>query len=439
MRTDNFLSCLVTLNLSEEKLSDSQASLQRLNNKVVQRWLDESDQGCVYFSFGSMTRIETFPKHILDAFYKSFANISPVRVLLKIAKPEELPPSLPSNVMTQSWFDQIQVLKHRNVKGFITHGGLMSIQESVYYEVPMVGIPLFGDQPSNVANCVKRQIAIKVDVQDISEESMTDAILKILRDSTYKEAVQKVVKKWLDESTQGCIYFSFGSMTRIETFPKNILDAFYRSFGNISPVRVLLKVAKPEELPPGLPSNVMTQSWFDQIQVLKHPNVKGFMTHGGLMSVQESIHYGVPMIAIPLGGDQHQNVAACVKRHISIKIDVQDISGESLTDALNKIVKDPSYKEAMQRVSYEFKDHLRTPLETAIYWTEYVARHGKYSLKLPAFYLPWWQASLIDVYCFVITILVSGLSISILLLIKVYRILRMRPTSHSSTRKEKNK
>lgn len=57
-------------------------------------------------------------------------------------------------------------------------------------------------------------------------------------------------------------------MIRIETFPKAILEIFYESFKKISPVRVLMKIAKPEELPPGLPSNVFTQSWLQQTQVL---------------------------------------------------------------------------------------------------------------------------------------------------------------------------
>lgn len=59
-------------------------------------------------------------------------------------------------------------------------------------------------------------------------------------------------------------------MVRIETFPKPILAALYATFKNIAPVRVLLKIAKPEDLPPGLPTNVMTQSWFSQIQVLSN-------------------------------------------------------------------------------------------------------------------------------------------------------------------------
>lgn len=57
---------------------------------------------------------------------------------------------------------------------------------------------------------------------------------------------------------------------------KTFLDGFYATFKNIAPVRVLLKIAKPEVLPPGLPANVMTQSWFSQIQVLSMLTLKFF-------------------------------------------------------------------------------------------------------------------------------------------------------------------
>lgn len=76
------------------------------------------------------------------------------------------------------------------------------------------------------------------------------------------------MQKWLDESKHGCIYFTFGSMVRIETFSKELMEAFYKAFEKIAPVRVLMKVAKKEELLPGLPKNVMTQSWFSQIPIL---------------------------------------------------------------------------------------------------------------------------------------------------------------------------
>ena len=60
-------------------------------------------------------------------------------------------------------------------------------------------------------------------------------------------------------------------MVKIESFPKKILEVFYATFKNIAPVRVLMKISNPEELPPGLPKNVKTHPWLPQIQVLsKH-------------------------------------------------------------------------------------------------------------------------------------------------------------------------
>ncbi|XP_032679120.1 UDP-glucuronosyltransferase 2A3-like isoform X2 [Odontomachus brunneus] len=156
----------------------------------VQKWLDESTNGCVYFTFGSMVRIETFPKELIEAFYMSFKKIAPVRVLMKVAKKEDLLPGLPSNVMTQSWFPQIAVLKHKNVRAFITHGGLMGTQEAINYEVPMIGIPLFGDQSVNIKSYVKKKVAISLNsIKNVTEEKLTSALNSILNDPTYRENV----------------------------------------------------------------------------------------------------------------------------------------------------------------------------------------------------------------------------------------------------------
>lgn len=57
-------------------------------------------------------------------------------------------------------------------------------------------------------------------------------------------------------------------MIRIETFPKRTLDVFYATFKNIAPVRVLMKIAQPKILPPGLPDNVLVQSWLPQVKIL---------------------------------------------------------------------------------------------------------------------------------------------------------------------------
>lgn len=85
------------------------------------------------------------------------------------------------------------------------------------------------------------------------------------------------VKKFLDESKDGFVYVSFGSMVRIETFPKADVEAFYATFKKIAPVRVLMKIAVPDELPPGIPSNVLTHTWLPQVKVLSKNYKKTFI------------------------------------------------------------------------------------------------------------------------------------------------------------------
>lgn len=72
---------------------------------------------------------------------------------------------------------------HRNVKAFVTHGGLMGVMEAVHFGVPMIGLPVFGDQQSNVANCIDKGIAIGLDHRQVTEQKLIKSIQTIVTDS----------------------------------------------------------------------------------------------------------------------------------------------------------------------------------------------------------------------------------------------------------------
>ena len=62
------------------------------------------------------------------------------------------------------------------------------------------------------------------------------------------------------------------------------------------------------------------------------------------MGTQEAIHYGVPLIGMPLFGDQFVNVDLYVSKKIAIKLSIDDVTEEKLDAALNQILYNPKYK-----------------------------------------------------------------------------------------------
>ncbi|KAB7505543.1 Ecdysteroid UDP-glucosyltransferase [Armadillidium nasatum] len=118
----------------------------------------------------------------------------------------------------------------------------------------------------------------------------------------------KDLGEWIDASgEEGCIYFSLGSALNPDFLPEEHLKTLLKVFGSLKQ-RVLWKYNKPTI--PDLPKNVKLQKWLPQNDVLGHPKVKLFITHGGLLSTHESVYNGVPVIGMPVFADQYANMAA---------------------------------------------------------------------------------------------------------------------------------
>lgn len=70
------------------------------------------------------------------------------------------------------------------------------------------------------------------------------------------------------------------------------------------------------------------------------------------------------------------------------------------------------YKENAKQLSARYRDRPMSPLDTAVYWTEYVIRHkGAPHLRTAAADMPWYQYLLLDVIAFLILVTVSALAI----------------------------
>merc|ERR1719259_1155527 len=99
----------------------------------------------IYFSLGSVAKSRDISSERKKALLGAFAQL-PYKILWKY---EDTFLDLPKNVLVKKWMPQQDVLAHPNVAVFITHCGLLGTQEALYHGVPMLGLPIFGDQPKN--------------------------------------------------------------------------------------------------------------------------------------------------------------------------------------------------------------------------------------------------------------------------------------------------
>lgn len=71
-----------------------------------------------------------------------------------------------------------------------------------------------------------------------------------------------------------------------------------------------------------------------------HPNTRLFITHGGVLGLQEAVYCGVPILGMPLYGDQHLNIAYLVEKGLALRLNYWAFSFEQLWVNLNKLLAD---------------------------------------------------------------------------------------------------
>ncbi|XP_077606193.1 UDP-glucuronosyltransferase 2A1 isoform X2 [Crocuta crocuta] len=97
------------------------------------------------------------------------------------------PATLGANTQLYDWIPQNDLLGHPKTKAFITHGGTNGIYEAIYHGVPMVGVPMFADQPDNIAHMKAKGAAVEVNINTMTSEDLFNALRTVINDPSYKE------------------------------------------------------------------------------------------------------------------------------------------------------------------------------------------------------------------------------------------------------------
>ncbi|EHJ00636.1 glycosyltransferase, MGT family [Clostridium sp. DL-VIII] len=152
--------------------------------------LDNEDKKIIYISLGTVFNdlIEFY-----EDCFKAFKDVD-AKVVMSVGKKININmfKEIPSNFIVRNYVSQLEVLKHTDV--FITHGGMNSASEGLYYDVPLILIPQSVDQPYIANRVVELGAGIALDNNKITPEILKESVVKVLSDDNFKINSRKVGK-----------------------------------------------------------------------------------------------------------------------------------------------------------------------------------------------------------------------------------------------------
>uniref|UniRef100_A0A182N956 UDP-glucuronosyltransferase n=1 Tax=Anopheles dirus TaxID=7168 RepID=A0A182N956_9DIPT len=211
------------------------------------------------------------------------------------------------------------------------------------------------------------------------------------------------IKTFIESSDHGVIYFSLGGNVKPSKMDPRKRDTLVKVLSDMRE-RIIWKW--DDETLPVDKHKFLVRRWLPQDDILAHPRVRLFITHGGLLSCTEAIYHGVPIVAIPIFGDQSLNAARAEQAGWGTVVRYQELDEERFRTALVAVLNEERYTATVRQISERFRDQPLTPMQTAMFWIGYVLRRGMAveHLSTPAQDLTPIQYHNLDVYAFIGTV-----------------------------------
>jgi MGT family glycosyltransferase len=163
------------------------------------------------------------------------------------------------------------------------------------------------------------------------------------------------------------VYLSLGSLGSADVelmqgLVDILADAPYRVIVSKGPQHELLR----------LPDTMAGEEFLPQTSIL--PQVDAVITHGGNNTVTECLHFGKPMVVLPLFWDQYDNAQRMHETGFGVRLDTYGHAPEELLDAVDGLLADTTLGERLAAVSARLQAHRGT--EVAAGRIEDVANGG---------------------------------------------------------------
>jgi MGT family glycosyltransferase len=142
----------------------------------------------IYITLGTILNNNIdFYNQCIDAF-----RDTDYQVVLSIGSKTEVSSlkSLPDNIIARNYVPQLELLQHTQL--MISHGGLNSVSESLYYGVPIIAIPLANDQPAVAKRLQELGTGLSLRLEDITPDSLRHQADTITSSPEYYERCNQI-------------------------------------------------------------------------------------------------------------------------------------------------------------------------------------------------------------------------------------------------------
>ena len=150
------------------------------------------------------------------------------------------------------------------------------------------------------------------------------------------------------DGSRPLVYFSLGSLGSAD------VELMRRVIGVLADLPINVIVSKgPLHDEFELADNMWGAEFLPQTKIL--PLVDLVITHGGNNTTTEAMHFGKPMILLPLFWDQYDNAQRVHERGFGIRLDTYRFTAKELQNAVNTLLSDTALRERLAAVGADIR------------------------------------------------------------------------------------
>lgn len=147
------------------------------------------------------------------------------------------------------------------------------------------------------------------------------------------------------------IYISLGTV--FNNTSDTLYEVFFETFSTYKGL-VVMTAFNIDTSKFDIPENFIVRNYVPQSEILQYTELA--ITHGGMNSTSELIYKNIPFVTIPIGADQRYIAERVSELGATISLDKNSLSPAVLSEAIEKVMTIPCYRENLEKISNSFKE-----------------------------------------------------------------------------------